>query len=434
VTEGPAPGDIRAWLSSLEIFGVKLGLETIRTICEALDHPERAFASFHVAGTNGKGSVAAMADEALRHAGYHVGRYTSPHLVDLEERIHIDGRPIPRAALDTALWRVRDAVDALRAARRLEVHPTFFEVTTAAAFDAFRGAAIDIGVVEVGLGGRFDATNVIVPMVSVITSIALDHEQQLGTTLTAIAREKAGIIKPGVPLVVGRLPRDAYSVVAGAAAAHSAPLVAAHEGCRADATDEGSRTRLAIQTPAHSYPPVLLALRGDHQVDNAIVAVRALEALEVQGWRIGQDAMIHGLAEAWWPGRLDLRALSGGRSLLIDGAHNPAGAAALASYVQRLWPQGCPVVFGAMADKDLGGMLRPLVMVARPLIATRAPGRRAAEPAAIAGQAQDVGVSEVLVVPEIDEALDAAWARSERVVVAGSLYLAGRVLECMAEP
>jgi dihydrofolate synthase/folylpolyglutamate synthase len=434
VTEGRAPGGIRAWLSSLEIFGVKLGLENIRILCEALDRPERAFASLHVAGTNGKGSVAAMADEALRRAGHRVGRYTSPHLIHLEERIHIGGRPIAPAALDAALGRVRDAVDELQARGRLETHPTFFEVTTAAAFDAFRNASIDIAVVEAGLGGRFDATNVVVPRVSVITSIARDHEQQLGTTLTAIAGEKAGIIKPGVPVVIGPLPRDAREVVGSVAAGHDSVLVDAQEGCLARRVDEGGRTRLALQTPVRSYPPVLLALRGDHQVDNAIVAVRALEQLEALGWRIGQAAISHGLGEAQWPGRLDLRTLPGGRSLLVDGAHNPAGAVALTTYVQRIWPEGCPVVFGAMADKDLGGMLRPLAAVARPLIATRAPGRRAAEPAVIASHAGGAGVSEVLVVPDVDEALGAAWVRADRVVVAGSLYLAGRVLEDMAEP
>ncbi len=428
------PGGIRAWLSSLEIFGVKLGLENIKLLCEALDHPERAFASLHVAGTNGKGSVAAMADEALRRAGYRAGRYTSPHLIHLEERIHIGGRPIEPSALDAALGRVRDAVNALQARGRLETHPTFFEVTTAAAFDAFRGASIDIAVVEAGLGGRFDATNVVVPSVSVITSIARDHEQQLGTTLRAIAGEKAGIIKPGVPVIIGPLPRDARDVVASVAAGHDSVLVDAREGCHVNRIDEGGRTRLALQTLTRAYPPILLALRGDHQVDNAIVAVRALEQLEALGWRIGQEPISHGLAAARWPGRLDLRTLPGGRSLLVDGAHNPAGTVALAAYVRRIWPEGCPVVFGAMADKDLAGMLQPLAAVARPLIATRAPGRRAAEPAVIGAQARSAGLSEVLVVPDVAEALGAAWARADRVVVAGSLYLAGRLLEDMAEP
>jgi dihydrofolate synthase/folylpolyglutamate synthase len=434
VTEARAPDDIRAWLSSLELFGIKLGLDTIRTISEALDHPERAFPSLHVAGTNGKGSVAAMADEALRRAGHKAGRYTSPHLIDLEERFHLDGRPIAPAALDSALCRVRGVIEALRGSGRLAGHPTYFEVTTAAAFEAFRSASIEIGVIEVGLGGRFDATNVVTPTVSIITSIAVDHEQQLGTTLEQIAAEKAGIIKSGVPVVIGRLPPAVREVVAGVAARHGAPLIDAHERCRAQAADEGGRTRLALETPARSYPPVRLALRGDHQVENAVVSVRALEMLESLGWRIGPDAIAQGLAGAQWPARLDLRTLSGGRSLLIDGAHNPAGAAALGEYVARLWPQGCPVVFGAMADKDLAGMLRRLGLVARPLIATKAPGRRAADSGVIGHEARRAGLTDVLVVPDIDEALDAAWARSDRVVVAGSLYLAGRVLEGVAEP
>jgi dihydrofolate synthase/folylpolyglutamate synthase len=431
---GSSPGGIRAWLSSLEIFGIKLGLETIRAICGALDHPERSFPALHVGGTNGKGSVAAMADEALRHAGHRVGRYTSPHLVRLEERIHIDGRPIAPDALDASLGRVRDAVGALQASGRLDVHPTFFEVTTAAAFDAFREAAIDLGVIEVGLGGRFDATNVVASLLSVITSIALDHEQQLGGTLEAIAREKAGIVKAGVPVVIGRLPPPARAEVARLADAMAAPVVEAHAGCRTHVVDEAGFSRLEIETPERSYPPVRLALRGRHQVDNAIVTVRALEALEGEGWRIGADAIVRGLAGARWPGRLDLLSLPGGRLLLVDGAHNPAGAAALASYVASLWPQGCPVVFGAMADKDLHGMLRALAAVAHPLIATRAPGRRAAEADAIAAEARRAGLADVVAMPEVDDALDAAWAHGSRAVVAGSLYLAGRVLARVAEP
>jgi dihydrofolate synthase/folylpolyglutamate synthase len=434
VTEGTAARDIRTWLSSLELFGIKLGLDTIRAVCAALGHPEAAFPSLHVAGTNGKGSVAALADEALRRAGYRTGRYTSPHLIHLEERFHIDGQAIAPAALDAALCRARDAIDALRADGQLDVHPTYFEVTTAAAFDAFRGAGVGIGVIEVGLGGRFDATNVVVPSASVITSIAADHEQQLGTTLAAIASEKAGIIKPGVPVVIGRLPPEARGVVARVAAGAHAPLIDAHTGCSARTADEDGRTQLVLETPARRYPPVLLALRGEHQVDNAVVAVRALEVLESQGMGIGSAAITGGLAEARWPGRLDLRSLPDGRSVLIDGAHNPAGAVALGAYVRRLWPHGCPVVFGAMADKDLAGMLRALAKVAHPLIATRAPGRRAADPQVIAGEARRAGSSGVLVVPDVGDALETAWHQSPAIVVAGSLYLVGRVLERLPEP
>src|SRR5256885_1854295 len=195
--------DPLSYLFSLEQFGIKFGLENIATIVAALGHPERAFRSVHVAGTNGKGSVTAMVDAALRAAGHRSARYTSPHLVDLCERFVIDGRPVSTGALAAAVSDVRDVIDRLHASGALDVHPTFFEVTTAVAFELFRRAEVTIAVLEVGLGGRLDATNVVSPIVTAITSIAFDHQKYLGTSLREIAIEKAGIIKPGVAVVLG---------------------------------------------------------------------------------------------------------------------------------------------------------------------------------------------------------------------------------------
>ena len=200
------------WLFALEQFGIKFGLENISAIVERLGHPERAFRSIHIAGTNGKGSVTAMVDAALRDAGHRSARFTSPHLVDLSERFVIDGRPVNGDALAAAIDDVRMAIDDLRAHGRLDVQPTFFEVTTAVAFLLFQRAGVDVAVLEVGLGGRLDATNVVTPpalVATAITSIAFDHQLYLGTTLREIALEKAGIIKPGVPVVVGPLDPEA---------------------------------------------------------------------------------------------------------------------------------------------------------------------------------------------------------------------------------
>ena len=254
-------------LFALEQFGIKLGLDNIRTLLAALDHPERAWPSIHIAGTNGKGSVAAMVERGLRAAGLKTGRYTSPHLDRIEERVAIDGQPVDSATFDAVTADVFDAVDRLldESLPRAEApgeacRPTFFEVSTAIAFEIFRRAQVDVAVVEVGLGGRFDATNVLTPAITAITSIAFDHERHLGHTLSDIAFEKAGIAKPGVPLVIGRLPEEAAARIAKVAHEVGAPLVDAHAA-----------------TTDRKYPPLTLALPGRHQLDNAAVAVAILE-------------------------------------------------------------------------------------------------------------------------------------------------------------
>src|SRR5881394_2560186 len=219
--------DPLAYLFSLEQFGIKFGLENISAIVAALGHPERAFASVHVAGTNGKGSVTAMVDAALGAAGRRSARYTSPHLVDLTERFTIDGRAIDEPSLVAAVDRVRRTVDALRADGTLDVQPKFFEVTTAAAFELFRDARVEVAVLEVGLGGRLDATNVVSPIATAITSIAFDHQLYLGSTLREIAVEKAGIIKPHVPVVLGELEAEAREAILEIARQRDAPVIAA---------------------------------------------------------------------------------------------------------------------------------------------------------------------------------------------------------------
>ena len=427
----PPAEDPRTWLTTLEQFGIKLGLSGIRTLCAELGHPERCIHSVHIAGTNGKGSVAAMVDEALRAQGYRVGRYTSPHLVRLEERVSIAGRPVLPGVLDDALDTVRRAIGALLTSRALDAHPTFFEVTTAAAFLLFAGSEIDLAVVEVGLGGRFDATNVIQPLAAAITSIALDHEQHLGHAIESIAFEKAGIVKPAVPAVIGAMAEEARAIIRRVCEDRHAPLHDAASECRVAREREAGRTRLRLTTPLGRYPPVTLALRGDHQADNAAVAVRLLEVLNAQGVAVSEAAIVAGLTRARWPGRLDLVDAGAGRQVLIDGAHNPAGALALASYIESEWPAGLPLVFGAMRDKDLAGMLRPLARVARPLIATTAPGARAAAAETIARTAREESAADLVVCPEVGEALTAGWARAQRIAAAGSLYLAGRVLELL---
>jgi len=404
--------DPLAYLFSLEQFGIKFGLDNISAIVARLGHPERAFASVHIAGTNGKGSVTAMVDAALRAAGHRSARYTSPHLVDLRERFVVDGRAVAHDALVAAAADVREAVESLRADGTLDVQPTFFEVTTAIAFELFRRAEVRVAVLEVGLGGRLDATNVVHPIATAITSIAFDHQRYLGDTLRAIAIEKAGIIKPGVPVAVGPMADEAAAAIEEIARQRGAPIV--H----------------AVDADAHSFA---IGLAGAHQRTNASVAVQVLRIVDAQGMPVPREAIAAGLARPEWPGRLDTRRLTGGREVILDAAHNPAGAAALASYLESGGRGLRPLVFAAMRDKSIPEMLSILLPSAASLVVTRASNPRSADPEELAAIARRVTPSmPIHIEPRVDDALAHAWQLSSRIVVAGSIFLLGDVLKSIA--
>ncbi|MGD9901997.1 MAG: folylpolyglutamate synthase/dihydrofolate synthase family protein [Vicinamibacterales bacterium] len=421
-------------LFALEQFGIKLGLEAMRVVLAALGDPQTRWPAVHVAGTNGKGSVTAMADAVLRHAGWRVGRYTSPHLARIEERIAIDGREVAPAVLEAALARVFAVVDALVADGRLAAVPTFFEVSTAAAFVVFADAAVDVAVVEVGLGGRFDATNVIRPAVTAITSIDFDHERHLGTTLAAIAYEKAGIAKSGVPLVVGPLAPDARAVVADVAAAAGAILLPTDADVAVATSGDSGHAVLTLTTPVRTYPAFRLGLAGRHQVANAVVAVRTLEALAATAAiAVDADDVAAGLAEVRWPARLEwLRQPGRAAAVLVDAAHNPAGARALASYLQDAAIGPVTLVTSVMRDKDAAGVLGPLLPLVRRVVATHADTPRACGAAELAGRiaALDAGCA-VTIVEDPWAAVQAALADGRSVVVAGSIFLAGPLREAL---
>jgi dihydrofolate synthase/folylpolyglutamate synthase len=418
-----------ATLLARDHFGIKLGLDNIRTLCEALDHPERAAPTLIVAGTNGKGSVTAFVSAALTAAGYRTGRYTSPHLVRLEERFAVDGTAADTATLADALGGVLAAEQACRADGRLTVPVTFFELTTAAAFEVFRRAAVDVAVLEVGLGGRFDATNVATPIAGAITTIDFDHMAHLGNTIAAIAFEKAGILKPGMAVVVGERKPEATAVIAQVAMERGAELIDAHSGAHVEVSIREERTRVSVVTPSRAYGEIPLALGGRHQAENALVAVRLLEALEARGWTIGREAIARGLAETAWPGRLQTLALRGGKRLLVDAAHNPAGAVALAAYVAEAWPGRPPLVFGAMRDKDTAPMLAALAPVVGRIIFTAPDMPRALRPAELVDQLRALGLANETETSERPAAaIEAALRDSPRAIVAGSIFLLGEVL------
>jgi dihydrofolate synthase/folylpolyglutamate synthase len=402
-----------AYLDSLIHLGVKFGLENTRALCAALGHPELRYPTLLVAGTNGKGSVAAYLDQALRASGLRVGRYTSPHLVRVNERIVVDGREATDTELSADLQDVRDAA---------AVPPTYFEALTAAGFLRFGKAAVDVAVLEVGMGGRLDATNVAEPLVSAIVSIAFDHEAYLGSTLAAIAGEKAGVLRPRRTTVLGPLPPEARRAVQTVADAGGARLVDATIG----ASWSRSGAAIDLVTPAATYTN-LRPLAGAHQVENLLVAVRVLEEARATGLPLDLERAAAGLTrETTWPGRLQW--LPGPVPFLLDGAHNAAGAAALARHLETLGP--FVLLFGALQDKAFPEMARLLFPLAREVVVTTPPSERAAAPADVVAA---VGDGERFhVVEDLDDALRLAEDRARGlgpVVVAGSLYLVGAVLE-----
>jgi dihydrofolate synthase / folylpolyglutamate synthase len=409
-------------------FGMKFGLETMRALVAEMGHPESAYPSLLIAGTNGKGSVAAYCDRALRASGLRTGRYTSPHLVRVNERITVDGREITDRDFGIAVRTVRDAAERLVRRGVLEAHPTFFEVTTAAAFEHFRRKRVDVAVLETGLGGRLDATNVAEPLASAIVSIDFDHEVYLGRTLAAIAGEKAGVLRKGRPTVIGPLPGEARRRVLARAREMGARLVEARRDAHvAPASGLAPPLSFDVRTPMAAYEG-LRPLPGAYQRDNLLVALRLLEEAKRAGVGVDLRKLPAAVARTRWPGRLE--GVAGDPPLLLDGAHNPAGARALAAHLRA----GPPfvLVFGAMADKDVRGLARPLFPPAAAIVLTRPRIARAATPDELrrragrlaAGARLEPGVARAL---SLGRRLARAQGAGTRVVVAGSLYLVGAV-------
>ena len=411
-----------SYLFSLEQLGIKLGLDQIRALLGYLGRPDEAFRSIIVAGTNGKGSVTAMIERGLRAAGYRTGRYTSPHLVNLAERIAIDGRAISATDLEHLAGRVRTAAELLAAP------PSFFEATTAVALEAFRDAEIEVAVLEVGLGGRLDATNVVDAAAAVITSIDFDHEIHLGHTIEEIAAEKAGVIKRGAIAVLADNPFAVQVVVRRASERARARYVFAPESVDLDVTMHEGVARLSLVTPRGAYRDLTLGLRGRHQAANALAAVRLLEEVSAHGLMpVPSDAIRTAVQDVKWPARLEL--LKWRRhDVIIDGAHNPAGARALAAYLMETYGRKLPLVVGAMRDKKLDALLEALAPAASHFFFTAPATARAAtsdELRAIAAVAAPHVPVEIASSPL--DALTRAAALGEPTVVAGSLHLAGEL-------
>ena len=411
-------------LWGLERRHPKFGLDGTRALLAGLGHPEARFASVHVAGTNGKGSVCAFVERVLRAAGHRTGLYTSPHLVDFRERIRVNGCCASEADLLAGLDRIEALPDAAGA--------TFFEVATALAFDRFARAGVDWAVVEVGLGGRLDSTNVLQPAVSAITTIGLDHAELLGETHTAIAAEKSGILKPGVAAVSAVEHDAAASVIAHRAAEVGAPLTLAREVADVQIVAQGEwGTRLAVECAPWGRFQLQTRLRGSHQRDNARTALAVLARLASLGMPLELDALREGFGEARWPGRLEPCAAR--PRLWWDGAHNVDGMRRLGqSWTDDLgFAPPVAVVFAAGRDKDVPALLRRLhaFAPAATLFVTRTGNERALTPAELLPLAMSAGfVAEA--VDTVPAAIEAACARHAegRILLCGSLFAVGEAM------
>ena len=430
---GPAADDPLAYLLGLQRFGIKLGLDNMEALKAGLGDPDRCFRSILIAGTNGKGSVAAMVERGLRAAGYGTGLYTSPHLIALNERFAVHGRPIDDAELALEAAAVRSTIERLRGSGRLAHPPTFFEAATALALSLFRRRGVDVAVLEVGMGGRFDATNTVGALAAGIPSIDLDHQQYLGATLREIAFEKAGVIKPGTVVVSGEEKPEAREVLRRQAAAVRAHFVDAAEEVVVRSREEAGRIRIeSIETSRARYGPLTLALRGRHQLRNAAVAVRLLEELAPAGIRVPRAAVEQALADVRWRGRIELVECAPGRRLLLDPAHNVAAAAALGAYVKGVHPSGLPFVFGTLADKDAAGMVAALGDAASRIVCVPIDSPRAGSVPDLVAAARATGRGAPVESAASPAAgLRSAWESGPVAGVTGSVYLVGEVLEAL---
>jgi dihydrofolate synthase/folylpolyglutamate synthase len=411
-----------------ETLAIKLGLDKVRRLLDVLSHPEQSFPAVQIAGTNGKGSTAAMLDATLRAASITTGLYTSPHLVSITERIKIGGRDIRPEEFARHAARVHDAALTLR--DEASALPSFFEQVTAIALCAFRDAHVDLAILETGLGGRLDATTAALASTVAITPVALDHQEYLGTTLSEIAAEKAAIIRRGVEAVIATQEPDALEVILARCRAEEVAPRFATEEIRVEGATRDGRLRATFHTAEDSYENVALSLRGRHQLANAATAIALAEVLRARAFSsITRESIIDGLESASHPGRLEL--IAGSPSLLLDGAHNPAGALALRSYLDEFAHAPLTVIFGAMRDKDLTEIAAALFPVAHHLILTLIDNPRAATPDTLHALVPlSFDPSKVSLAPSSSEALQMArdlTLHDGMICVTGSLYLVGEI-------
>ncbi len=410
----------------------KFDLENIAVLAERLGHPERAYPTVHIAGTNGKGSTAALLESILRHAGFRTGLNTSPHLEKINERIRINGEEISDQGFAETLTRILSAIEELLAAGKLRAHPTYFECVTAMAFQHFARERVEFGVFEVGLGGRLDATNILKPVVSLITSIDFDHENFLGHSIEQIAAEKAGIIKPGVPVVSAVTNPKAQEIIRRRCEELDATLIQVEEMLTIDPDDlhslDGCYRFVVVDGLTKKSLPIQLRLAGEFQVRNALSAMAVARVLAERGYAIDDPAIQLGLQETHWPGRLEK--LQSKPEIYLDGAHNPAAARELAYFWEqhfarsKIW-----LVYGALRDKAVDEIAGVLFPHAAEVVFTEPQTSRAISVTQLA-EITAHHAAHSMVIPDPAQAFEYALGKArpdDAIFVTGSLYLVGQI-------
>jgi dihydrofolate synthase/folylpolyglutamate synthase len=408
----------------------KFDLENITVLAERLGNPQRAYPSAHIAGTNGKGSTAAFLECIFRHAGFRTGLNTSPHLEKINERIRINGEEISDEAFSETLTRIQLLIEELLAAGKLRAHPTYFECVTAMAFEYFARERVELAVFEVGLGGRLDATNILSPVVTIITRIDFDHENFLGHSLKEIAAEKAGILKHRVPLILAEQVPEVREVILARAKTLSCPVIEPSKIFRVDreSLHNGSIHARVIEVASGTTLELVPSLPGRFQFQNALNAVAAARFFQVRGFQISDEAITRGVAEAVWPGRLEK--LQSAPDVYLDGAHNPGAARELAHFLQqnfsarKVW-----LIYAALRDKAVDEVAGLLFPHAAEVIFT-APNTSRAISAAQLAEVAGHHAMHFSMIPDAERAFEHALAKAapeDAIFITGSLYLVGQL-------
>jgi len=408
----------------------KFNLENITILLERLGRPDRAYPCVHIAGTNGKGSTAAFLEKILREAGFRTGLNTSPHLERINERIRISGNEIADARFAEIFTRIHAVIEELLAEGNLRAHPTYFECVTALAFEAFARSRVDFAVIEVGLGGRLDATNVVAPLVSIITRIDFDHENFLGHSLREIAGEKAGILKEHVPAVFAAQLPEAHHVLLQRATELRCPIVETPESFRLESEEirDGIARATAMEIASGTSYLLKPRLAGRFQLQNALNAVAAARILQGRNYRITDENIVNGIASTEWPGRLERLQMQ--PDVYLDGAHNPGAARELARFLEENFAgRKVYLIFGAMRDKAVDEVTGMLFPHAHEVIFTQPGTPRAVSARQLAEIAGD-HATKFAVIEDAEQALESVLAKAgpeDAIFITGSLYLVGEL-------